>query len=278
MILAKNLPGHTEPQEIQSIFAKHGVLGRVILPPNGVSALIEFMEPSEARKAFTKLAYSKFKNAPLYLEWAPENSFKTPPNPENIQKNQDTEEKQETKEEVKKDESESEDEEPEEDTTLYVKNISFDTTEEMLRKHFEPCGKLNYVTIATKKDPKNPGNKLSMGYAFVRFQYKTGADKALKSLQQSILNGHNLELKRSERTLKTDVKVTKKKTKQTEQTGSKILVRNIPFQAKKNEVHELFKAFGEIKALRLPKKLTLGEESHRGFCFVDYVSKSDAKV
>lgn len=77
---------------------------------------------------------------------------------------------------------------------------------------------------------------------------------------------------------RSDVKVEKKKVKMTKQTGSKILVRNIPFQANKNEVHELFKAFGEIKALRLPKKMTLDQESHRGFCFVDYVSKSDAKV
>lgn len=36
---------------------------------------MEFIEPSEARTAFRHLAYSKFKNIPLYLEWAPENIF-----------------------------------------------------------------------------------------------------------------------------------------------------------------------------------------------------------
>lgn len=39
-----------------------------------------------------------------------------------------------------------------------------------------------------------------------------------------------------------------------------------------------FRAFGEIKTLRLPKKLTPGSEQHRGFAFVDYHSKTDAKV
>lgn len=39
-----------------------------------------------------------------------------------------------------------------------------------------------------------------------------------------------------------------------------------------------YRAFGEIKTLRLPKKLTPGSDQHRGFAFVDYHSKADAKV
>ena len=33
--------------------------------------MIEFFESSEARAAFSSLAYTRFKNGPLYLEWAP---------------------------------------------------------------------------------------------------------------------------------------------------------------------------------------------------------------
>lgn len=40
-----------------------------------------------------------------------------------------------------------------------------------------------------------------MGYGFVRFYHKASADKALKTLQCSTLDGKTLELKRSERTL-----------------------------------------------------------------------------
>jgi multiple RNA-binding domain-containing protein 1 len=40
---------------------------------------VEFLEPSEAKIAFTKLAYTKFKHLPLYLEWAPSDTFITPP-------------------------------------------------------------------------------------------------------------------------------------------------------------------------------------------------------
>lgn len=39
------------------------------------------------------------------------------------------------------------------------------------------------------------------------------------------------------------------------------------------------RAFGEIKTLRLPKKLSPGgSDQHRGFAFVDFHSKADAKV
>lgn len=38
-----------------------------------------------------------------------------------------------------------------------------------------------------------------------------------------------------------------------------------------------FRAFGELKAVRLPKKM-VGDGNHRGFGFVEYYTKSDAKV
>jgi multiple RNA-binding domain-containing protein 1 len=57
------------------------------------------------------------------------------------------------------------------------------------------------VTVAMKNDVKNPGNKLSMGYGFIQFVKREAADKALKTLQQSMLDAHAIELKRSNRTL-----------------------------------------------------------------------------
>lgn len=68
-------------------------------------------------------------------------------------------------------------------------------------QYFSKCGPLHYASIATKKDVKNPGGKLSMGYGFVRYKRKADADRALKVLQMTVLDGKSLELKRSERTL-----------------------------------------------------------------------------
>lgn len=106
-----------------------------------------------------------------------------------------------------------------------------------------------------------------MGYGFVRYKRKRDADHALKTLQMTVLDGKSLELKRSERILtyvcryfnlvdirkqrisrcncvklsRSDVKTARKKSKITEQTGTKILVRNVPFQATVAEITELFK-------------------------------------
>ena len=52
----------------RNLFGHHGQLGRVVLPPSHTIALIEFLESSDAKKAFRSLAYRKFKMEPLYLE------------------------------------------------------------------------------------------------------------------------------------------------------------------------------------------------------------------
>jgi multiple RNA-binding domain-containing protein 1 len=56
--------------------------------------------------------------------------------------------------------------------------------------------------------------------------------------------------------------------------GTKLLVRNVPFEASKRELRDLLSTFGQIKTIRLPKKFT-GE--HRGFCFVDFLTEQEAK-
>ncbi len=53
-------------------------------------------------------------------------------------------------------------------------------------------------------------------------------------------------------------------------------MKNIPFQANSKEIRELFRVFGELKFVRMPKKID--DEHHRGFGFVDFLSKNDAKV
>lgn len=275
VILVKNLPAKTHPDEIRELFAKFGMLSRVVLPPWGVSALLEFEEPSEARTAFRRLAYSKFKHVPLYLEWAPVGVFKEKKEAVPMPASKDGEEF--TEDRTKQEEEDEEDEPPEPDTTLFVKNLNFGTTEDSLGQHFAGCGPIHRVTIAKKKDLKNPGAMLSMGYGFVQFKQKRSAKKALKLLQQSKLDEHTLELKLSNRetTQQTADELKRKKTELGKES-TKILVRNIPFQATKKELQELFSVFGTLRDIRLPKKMA-GTGRHRGFAFVDFLTKNDAK-
>ncbi|KAH8259063.1 hypothetical protein KR038_012169 [Drosophila bunnanda] len=294
VILAKNLPAATETSELTPAFSRFGPIGRIVLPPSGVTALIEYCDPSEARQAFKKLAYSKFKNAPLYLEWAPDDVFTTtlsgeaviPQSQPKEEKKEEEQEKTEKPEESQKETSQEEkpiaedaDDEPEPNTTLFLRNLNFKTVQETVEKHFRHLGSIHTVEIAKRKDPENPRQLNSLGYGFIQFKKSAVADHALKNMQLTHIDGNPVELKRSDRVLKShdQAGAQRRLAAQKLQTGTKILVRNIPFQAQYREVRDIFKAFGELRSLRIPKKAAGGEETHRGFGFVDYMSKAEAK-
>lgn len=238
VILVKNLPANTLLMEIQPLFAKFGLLGRVVLPPSGVTALVEFLEPSEAKKAFSKLAYSKFKSLPLYLEWAPENTFKTAstkpmqldatpvpndePKPtkrlnafskvqpvattsETTSSTMETESYVLNEDRAKVEGDVNDDEqdtaEPEEGTTLFLRNLKFTTREDAIRQHFRHIGRIHHIQVAMKKDPEDPNNRISLGYGFIQFKLHKDTEKALKTMQITSIEGNSVELKRSDRTL-----------------------------------------------------------------------------
>ncbi|XP_048467352.1 probable RNA-binding protein 19 isoform X1 [Rhincodon typus] len=275
VILVKNIPVGTQVEELEKIFKKYGDVARVLLPSAGVTAIVEFLEPTEAKQAFTKLAYSKFQHVPLYLEWAPMDVFctTTPETKKSEKKQSSIDEDDQAKDENEADNSSEGEEEHLPGCTLFVKNLNFLTTEETLVKTFEKCGPLKSCSISKKKD--KTGSLLSMGYGFAEYAKSESANKALKLLQHCTVDGHQLELKISNRATIT-VNPARKFQKAKKQTVSKILIRNIPFQTKVKEIRELFSTFGEIKTVRLPKKMG-GTGAHRGFGFVDFLTKQDAK-
>ncbi|XP_064793191.1 probable RNA-binding protein 19 isoform X2 [Oncorhynchus masou masou] len=266
VFLVKNLPAGVTVENLEELFSPHGTLGRVLLPPAGLTAIIEYLEPTEAKQAFTRLAYSKFQQVPLYLEWAPTGVFSAAmpsktltPDPESTTKTS----------------AQEEEEEEALGSTLFIKNLNFTTTEETLRETFSKCGTLKTCTISKKKD--QTGQLLSMGYGFVTYRTQKAAEKAIRQLQHCSVDEHQLELKVSEKATKSAV-VSRKKQAEGKQTSSKILVRNVPFQATVEEIQELFCTFGELKTVRLPKKASgTGTGTHRGFGFVDFLTKQDAK-
>ena len=159
-----------------------------------------------------------------------------------------------------------------ESTTLYIKNLNWKTTEEGVRGLFGKVEGLKSVTLPKKKGPN--GELLPMGFGFVVYENRQQALKALNRFNEKALDGHVLQLKFSARK---DV-VTTKKRKVTEagnEGNTKLLIRNIPFEATRNELRELFGAYGQLKSLRLPKKF---DGTSRGFVFVEYLSADDAKT
>lgn len=250
---------------------------------DSVMALATFSVPSEAKRAFNHLSYRKYQHTPLYLEYLPIGLGSEEPSDapavrgeeaEDLQANESSEASFAEPESLKRDQAEVAIGDESDSTTLYVKNLSWKTSEESLRRLFGRVEGLKSVTIPKKKTPA--GELLPIGFGFVVYETREQALRALNRLNGKALDGHVLELKFSARK---DV-VTTKKRKVTskakdEETRTKLLVRNIPFEATRSELRELFGSFGQLKSLRLPKKF---DGTSRGFVFVEYVSGDDAKT
>ncbi|GAQ82968.1 hypothetical protein KFL_001300320, partial [Klebsormidium nitens] len=284
VLLVKNLPFSTTDEEIEQLFERFGSLGRVVLPPTKTVALVEFLEAAEGRKAFKGLAYKRFKHVPLYLEWAPEGILSGDSGAA-----RDAAEKRKgktdgpravnggtkvgaEKAEVAKVLPEDEEAMDEQTHSVFVKNLAFSTTEAALKKHFSKADGLRSVLV--KMRPAKNGKALSMGFGFAEFASAEAARKAIQEMQGSLLDGHALVLQLSHKKAGVKEGADKKESKKTKASSTKIIVRNVAFEATKKDVRQLFSPFGQIKSLRLPKKF---DGSHRGFAFVEFVTKQEAQ-
>ena len=71
---------------------------------------------------------------------------------------------------------------------IYVGNLSYDLTEDVLRKEFEAYGKVNSARIIT-----NRFNNRSKGFGFVHMPNKAEADAAVKALSDKEILGRKLK-------------------------------------------------------------------------------------
>jgi multiple RNA-binding domain-containing protein 1 len=105
-----------------------------------------------------------------------------------------------------------------------------------------------------------------------------------RRIQGSVLDGHTLECKPSEKRIsKGERSNILKESKLNNSTDSnkntpgglsaKLVVRNVAFQTTQTELRTLFSTFGIIKRVRIPKKMG---GVHRGFAFVEFSSRQEA--
>ena len=143
-ILVKNLPFSCNISGVRSMFSQHGVLGRVVLPPSRAVALVEYIRPVDARRAFKALAYRRLKRVPLYLEWAPMGTFHQRPSCGDASHKHDHDTSfastgliaaggAVTRETVAS--AELTDGHTVNESCIYVKNIAFETSEDALYAH-----------------------------------------------------------------------------------------------------------------------------------------------
>ncbi|CAK9299844.1 unnamed protein product [Gordionus sp. m RMFG-2023] len=289
IILVKNLPAETKQEDMRRVFEKFGQISRLVLPPSyGLSCIVEFIEPQDARKAFKSLAYTRFKDVPLYLEWAPIDCLihnKDIPITSKTEKNMNNNSAPTNTESISNISNSTT-----MGSTLFVKNLNFSTTNFELQKMFASFGDV-CAKIAYKRDPSNPIETLSMGYGFLTFQTEQLATLALKELQGKEFNGHKMELLRSNSYKNAPLPNIRRLTSSNltdnaTSSNTNILVRNVPFQANISEIRELFSAFGHVDSVRLPRKFSdkapetkknsSSTNQSRGFAFVKFANSVEA--
>ncbi|GAB1310294.1 Multiple RNA-binding domain-containing protein 1 [Madurella fahalii] len=266
-ILVKNIR-NTSIEELRSLFEEHGTVLRVLMPPSGTIAIVQFAQPASCRAAFAKKAYSRFKDSVLFLEKGPKGLFvdhvaPAEERPAGLQKPS-------VAELLERDDGEDQ----LESASLFVRNLNFSTTTEGLTNAFKPLDGFVSAKVKTKTDPKRPGQLLSMGFGFCAFKTREQAQAALKVMDGHVLDGYKLIVKASHRGH--DAAEERRRedlAKKAAAQRTKIVIKNLPFEASKRDVRELFSTYGKLVALRLPKKFN---HSSRGFAFAEFSTAKEA--
>ena len=283
IILVKNISNKTKKEDLQNLLERYGNLVRLLLSPSNTLAICEYVNKKHAENCIKHLSYTELDGEPLYLEFAPEGLI----TPESKDKNNN---KFENKEIIDINEEEEEKKEDEinlvegQGKILFVKNLDFSTNEKQLKKFFEKKGYIvKKVEIAKHlKEGKN----VSSGFGFVELKDEKMVLKAMKNLQGALLGGHSLKLNIS-KSNNNDTKKEFLKNKRKRETeyndyeyedenisNNKLLIKNLAFEANKEEIRKLFKVYGQVKNLRLPTKI---DGSHRGFAFIEFMSHEEAQ-
>ncbi|KAG7151242.1 Multiple RNA-binding domain-containing protein 1 like [Verticillium longisporum] len=272
-ILVKNFPHGTTLEELRTLFAEHGTVLRVLMPPSKTIAIVQYA-PGQGKAAFGRLAYRRIKDSVLFLEKGPKDLFGpddavqvTPAQgdqPAGVQKLNVTQllERDDQEEEVV-------------GQSLFVRNLNFSTTSEGLTNAFKSLEGFVSAKVKTKTDPKKPGQVLSMGFGFVAFRSSEAAQAAIKAMDGQVLDAHTLSVRASHRGQDAaEERRREDKAKKMAGQRTKIVVKNLPFEISKKELRPLFATYGTLRAVRLPKKMG---QSTRGFAFAEFSTPKEAQ-
>ncbi|KAF3939845.1 Nucleolin [Dactylella cylindrospora] len=273
VVLIKNFAYGTTIDELKNLCNEFGETKRVLMPPAGTIAIVEYLDDPSGRTAFARLYGRKFKESILKVEKGPEDLFAISIDP--AKKNGELKATGNIAKPSIKDIISAPDGDaiPGETSSLFVKNLSFSTTTDKLKDIFSPLEGFIAARIKTKPDPKHPGQTLSMGYGFIEFRTKQAADAAAAAMNGYFLDGHKLEIRGSHRGEDAAVERKKADTRRNA-PGTKIIIKNLAFEVSEKQIRSLFGQYGKLRSVRVPKKFN---RTSRGFGFAQFVSTREAE-
>lgn len=246
--MVKNIPYGTTLSELKDLFSPCGEIARLLLPPAGTIAVVEFVHADEAGKAMRAVAYRRMKSSVIYLEKAPLGMFKQDAAPGTGKDKSPTADHSNTLPPGRGDEIAPVADPLKKDngglpvSTLFIKNLAFATTTERLEETFRHLPSFISAHVQTKPNPKTPGGTLSMGYGFISFKDKAGAVNAIKTVQGFNLDGHALVVNFAKRGVN-DAASGDGGEKATvgRAMSAKLIVKNVPFEAMEKDIRALFR-------------------------------------
>lgn len=273
-ILVKNFPYGTSLEEIRKLFEEFGTVLRVVMPPTGTIAIVQFAQASHAKSAFGKLAYRRIKDSVLFLEKAPKDLFTSEASVAKANSQATGKTKLSVSDLLTGGRDKAEEEEVE-TTSLFIRNLNFTTTTSRLAEALQVLDGFVSARVKTKTDPKKPGQILSMGFGFAEFGTKAQAQAALKAMDGYVLDGHALTIKASHKG--NDAASERRKDDRAKKLAAqrtKVVIKNLPFQTSKKDIRTLFGTYGQLKSVRVPKK---EDGTSRGFAFADFLTPREAE-
>lgn len=261
-LLLKNFAYGTTSEELNAMLGEFGALDRLILPPSGTMAIALFQEPHAAKAALKTLAYSNLKGSVLYLEKGPKGLFDILSDDSSVPDARNA-----------VPEAASQDSERQ-TSTVFIRNLNFATSTARLSEVFRPLSGFISARVKTRTDKARPGEILSMGFGFAEFRSKVQAEGAIATMNGHRLDGHELLVQLSNKV--SDAAAERRKedsSRKADQAKTKIIVKNLPFEASKKDLRALFGAYGKLRSIRMPKKF---DNTARGFAFADFVTAKEA--
>ncbi|KIY02083.1 uncharacterized protein Z520_02221 [Fonsecaea multimorphosa CBS 102226] len=261
-LLLKNFSFGTTAEELSQMLGQYGTIESLLFPPTGTMAVVRYRESSQAALALKQLAYRNLRGSILFLEKAPAGLWdgtepKTSTDSSNLAGDDANSGALGTT------------------FTVFVRNLNFSTTSVRLAEAFKPLSGFLSAKVKTRTDPSRPGEVLSMGFGFVEFRTKVQAEAAIATMNGKRLDGYELLVQTSQKS--TDLGEERRKedtAKKVDSTRTKIVIKNLPFEATKKDVRALFGAYGQLRTVRMPKKFN---NTARGFAFAEFLTAKEAE-
>ena len=144
--------------------------------------------------------------------------------------------------------------------TIVLTKLAEDLNQNHIRKKCRKIGPVEKVTF--------PVEGRDTPTAFVIFQSHKVAREAVRKLNGKIFKGNTIEVFLLSREGKTTSQKSLKK--------SKVIVRNLSFKCKEDDLKKFFSQFGQVTEVHIPTKMVGKRKRSLGFGFVQFTSVFDA--